>query len=35
MLVAVPQDCAVLTVAYEELGTNGKRVAAYFLEVPL
>lgn len=35
MLVAVPQDCAALTVAYEELGTNGKRVAAYFVEVPL
>lgn len=35
MLVTVPQDATALTVAYEELGTDGKRVAAYFVEVPL
>lgn len=35
MLVAVPQDCTVLTVAYEELQADGNRAAAYFVEVPL
>lgn len=35
MLVAVPQDCTALTVAYEELQADGDRAAAYFVEVPL
>lgn len=35
MLALVPADCTALTVAYQEQNAAGRRVAAYFVEVPL
>lgn len=35
MLVAVPEDCTQLTVAYQEVKANGDKATAYFVEVPL
>lgn len=35
VLVAVPEDCTQLTVAYEELRADGSQAGTYFVEVPL
>lgn len=35
MMIMVPQDCTQLVIAYEDLDEDGKRTAAYFVEVPL
>lgn len=35
MLVLVPQDCTSVTIAYQEMHSDGSRGTAYFLEVLL
>lgn len=35
MMVLVPTDCTQITIAYQEIKSNGDKATAYFVEVPL